>query len=248
MKQLVVAGLAVVASVVGASTVSAQSTGLVGLARRLEGQANRASQQVDSLLAHSRLNRSMMRATYDIADSANELQFMAQTQANRWRIAGELARTEAEIDELCRLVDQAETRALRGFDPPLCGCIDGLRANIEAMRCTHRELERALESCDRPAVGYGSQSVGRRDLGGRDDWYGNDPRFDDRGGHGHDHGRPSAASTTVRRSGAGWEVYNAPAPSNRSRTPRGNSGPSLTLTPQGVRFGAVTVDLSSIFN
>ena len=235
IKRFFIAGLAVVASVVVSSTVSAQTTGLSSLARRLEGQANRVGDQVDSVFAHSRLNRSMMRASFDIADAASEIQFLDRTGANRWRMAGEVARIKAEINNLCHLVDQAELRAVRRIDPPICGCIVTLRASIDAMRCTQREMERALESC---RVGNG------RGAG----W--DEPVYRPDFGHDHDFGfvpghRGGGSSLDLRGGSISSGGYRGAID---RPVPRNNAPATLTLTPQGVRFGAVTVDLNSLFN
>lgn len=293
IKRFVVASLAIFACLVGASVASAQSTGLSSLARRLESQAHRAGMQVDEVFANSRLLRSMVRDTYDLEDAASQVQFLAQTGAGRLRINGQLARIEAELNDLCRLVDLSESRSQRGIDPPICGCIDTLRQQLAGMRCTHDEMVRALDHCgngqnggfsgaepilllEPPRSGYGSgygngygNGFGSGYGNGYGNGYGHDP-YDGNGFSGRGNGGMSqdGFNGSLGNGGRGGNPWNEPGsfdsrpvgnrPSGErpvGNRPQGNrpqsfngNGPTVMLTPDGVRVDGLTFDLGRLFN
>ena len=110
-------------------------------ATQLEIQADVAASQIDQVFRHSKLLRAMNNEVYGVMDAASDVRQLVRINANCARIRGKVFVAEARLRTLNNLVSVAERHARLGIDPPLCGCVEELYAQLDSMRATVRCLK-----------------------------------------------------------------------------------------------------------
>ncbi len=220
-RHMLTLGVTLLAGLLGAGSARANHQLVASTAHRLEQEAIGFARDADRVFAHSRLTSDIVGAACVVSDRTAELEARARTRCGCADLRRELRGIEQGMFDLIGVIEQAELRVLRGWDPPLCGNVDALQARLERMDRALVDLADQIDRLDRAVV------IGRPPVNVIDP-YG--PGFGSGGIH---HGSsfpvgPSigfgVGSTTLRISLGGNQNFGRPNPTCDPPRPIGSVG------------------------